>query len=82
MNSTYDYAYKMSKTLDNKNYTKDLILSLDDAIKVLITEDIIDIEDQEYVTMELMQKCYKKDAEYYIGYKDCKQDIKILLNSL
>lgn len=65
------------------NYnTNNLILKLDDAIKCLITEDIISIEDQEYVTMELMQKCYKIDDEYQIGYQDCKQDIKILLNSL
>ena len=67
--------------LNNYN-THNLILKLDDAIKCLITEDIISIEDQEYVTMELMQKCYKIDDEYQIGYQDCKQDIKILLNSL
>lgn len=66
----------------NDYNTSNLILKLDDAIKCLITEDIISIEDQEYVTMELMQKCYKIGDEYQIGYQDCKQDIKILLNSL
>lgn len=66
----------------NNYNTNNLILKLDDAIKCLITEDIISIEDQEYVTMELMQKCYKIGDEYQIGYQDCKQDIKILLNSL
>lgn len=76
MNSTYDYTEKVS------NIYKELFLSLDDAIKVLINEDIIDIEDQEYVTMELMQKCFKIGDEYNIGYQDCKQDIKILLNSI
>ena len=61
---------------------KNLILSLDDAIKVLIDEDIIDSKDKEYVTMELMQKCYRSTEEYKMGYEDCKQDMKIFLNSL
>lgn len=66
----------------NDYNTKDLILKLEDAVKVLIDEDIIDKEDREYVTIELMQKCYRSTEEYNMGYQDAKQDMKIFLNNL
>ena len=59
--------------------TKNLILKLDDAVKVLLREDIIKPEDEEYVTIELMQKCYRSTEEYDMGYQAAKEDLKLFL---